>query len=127
MDKIRSAVSDPSRFDFRNAWYAVLQSELLTKKEPYGFQLLGDPIVLFVLKLNFRSLTRGANLPPHVDGPDRFRDEKGAAQTVIDKCPHRSAPLSVGQMRDNRLEWFVVRFWKSLPILFLTLFPFLLQ
>jgi nitrite reductase/ring-hydroxylating ferredoxin subunit len=72
-------------FDMRNHWYPVVFASELPRHagakptEPYGFQLLGDPIVL-------------------------FRDEHGAAQCVQDKCPHRSAPLSVGTVRGGRLE-----------------------
>jgi nitrite reductase/ring-hydroxylating ferredoxin subunit len=76
-----------SVFDMRNQWYPVVFASELPRRagsdakptEPYGFQLLGDPIVL-------------------------FRDEHGAAQCVQDKCPHRSAPLSVGTVRGGRLE-----------------------
>ena len=71
----------------RNHWYPVAFASELPRgaptgsrpTDPYGFQLLGDPIVL-------------------------FRDQHGAAQCVQDKCSHRSAPLSVGTVRDGRLE-----------------------
>lgn len=70
----------------RNHWYPVAFASELPRgatgsrpTDPYGFQLLGDPIVL-------------------------FRDQHGAAQCVQDKCSHRSAPLSVGTIRDGRLE-----------------------
>jgi len=71
-------------FDMRNRWYPVVfGSELLGPhggpRRPYGLQLLGDPIIL-------------------------FRDDQGHAQCLLDKCPHRSAALSVGLVRDGLLE-----------------------
>jgi phenylpropionate dioxygenase-like ring-hydroxylating dioxygenase large terminal subunit len=81
-------------FDMRNHWYPVAFASELSATggnansrptDPYGFQLLGDPIVL-------------------------FRDQHGAAQCVQDKCSHRSAPLSVGTVRDGRLECKVPKY-----------------
>ncbi len=77
----------------RNHWYPVAFASELPRgaptgsrpTDPYGFQLLGDPIVL-------------------------FRDQHGAAQCVQDKCSHRSAPLSVGTVRDGRLECKVPKY-----------------
>jgi len=59
--------------------YPIVASSELTSKEPYAIHILGDPLVL-------------------------YRDANGKATCLEDKCPHRSAPLSVGVMRDQTLE-----------------------
>jgi len=91
----------------RNHWYPVAFASELPRgatgsrpTDPYGFQLLGDPIVL-------------------------FRDQHGAAQCVQDKCSHRSAPLSVGTVRDGRLECKVPKILSIYFILFTPLFDFI--
>jgi phenylpropionate dioxygenase-like ring-hydroxylating dioxygenase large terminal subunit len=32
---------------FRSSWYPIVLSHLLKVNEPYGIQILGDPVVLF--------------------------------------------------------------------------------
>lgn len=63
----------------RDFWYPVVWSKDLPRKTPRAVELLGDPLVL-------------------------FRDEQGAALCLLDRCPHRSAPLSGGRVRQGHLE-----------------------
>jgi phenylpropionate dioxygenase-like ring-hydroxylating dioxygenase large terminal subunit len=62
----------------RDDWYvACLGHEM--RERPIGRTLLGTPLAL-------------------------FRDGDGRAAAVLDRCPHRSAPLSIGAVRGGRLE-----------------------
>ncbi|KAJ3030682.1 UNVERIFIED_CONTAM: hypothetical protein HDU68_008209 [Siphonaria sp. JEL0065] len=64
----------------RNAWYPLLLGASLQTGTPHGDHILGDPIVL-------------------------YRDpETNEVVAFADKCPHRSAPLSVGRIMDGKLE-----------------------
>jgi hypothetical protein len=63
--------------------YPIVFSEDLKKDEPYGIRILGDPLVL-------------------------FRDKKGAPTCLADRCPHRSAPLSLGTVRQGNIEWYLI-------------------
>ncbi|KAJ3276421.1 hypothetical protein HDV01_005044 [Terramyces sp. JEL0728] len=66
--------------DMRKAWYPIFPSEEITSKAPTAFHILGDPIVV-------------------------YRDPQTlVAVALADKCAHRSAPLSVGQIIDGKLE-----------------------
>ena len=59
-------------------WYvACLASELRSK--PVGRTVLGIPLVL-------------------------FRDARGAARALVDRCPHRNVPLSIGRCVGGELE-----------------------
>ncbi len=72
--------------DVRNQWYAIGLSTDLPKAKvgqvgaaasaPMATSLLGDPLVL-------------------------WRDLSGKAYCVADKCPHRSAPLSLGKVNGD--------------------------
>ena len=62
----------------REAWYPVHRSEKLPKRTPVSAKLLGDPIVL-------------------------FRGEGGRPSCFLDSCPHRSIPLSLGRVANERL------------------------
>ncbi|CAK9047335.1 unnamed protein product [Durusdinium trenchii] len=72
--------------DVRNQWYALaLSSDIPRAKRgkvgaaaesPMSTSLLGDPLVL-------------------------WRDLSGKAYCVADRCPHRSAPLSLGKVHDT--------------------------
>jgi len=72
--------------DVRNQWYAIGLSNDLPKAKvgqvgaaasaPMATSLLGDPLVL-------------------------WRDLSGKAYCVADKCPHRSAPLSLGKVNGD--------------------------
>jgi vanillate O-demethylase monooxygenase subunit len=62
----------------RNHWYvAAWCSELVDK--PIGRRLLGEPVVL-------------------------FRQGDGAAAALVDRCPHRLVPLSLGSCIDGHLR-----------------------
>ena len=59
--------------------YPVLFSADLPKTEPYGIQILGYPLVF-------------------------WRNKNKKVNCVLDSCPHRSAPLSVGRVINGTLE-----------------------
>ncbi|KAI8838116.1 Rieske [2Fe-2S] iron-sulfur domain-containing protein [Chytridium lagenaria] len=66
--------------DMRNTWYPILPSAELTTLKPLGLHILDDPIVM-------------------------FRDPATKEACIFeDKCPHRSAPLSVGRIIEGKLE-----------------------
>ncbi|CAF1186819.1 unnamed protein product, partial [Didymodactylos carnosus] len=71
IDSIRKQL-DP--LDHTLYWYPVALSHEITNKQPYGFQLLNEPLCLY---------RTGKN---------------NDVVCVVDRCPHRSAPLSLGQM-----------------------------
>ena len=72
------ALADPG---FNNTWYAVSFSQELSSDKPFATRLWGEPLVL-------------------------YRDGNGEAVCVRDVCPHRSAPLSMGEMQDGKLRCF---------------------
>src|SRR5262245_24253816 len=53
-----------------------------------------------------RDLRRGRVLSGHADNLPLalFRDTEGSARALEDRCAHRNAPLSLGQVRDGRLQ-----------------------
>ena len=62
----------------RSLWHPVAAADALGGK-PLGVLLLDEPLVL-------------------------WRDDSGAAHAFADRCPHRGARLSLGCVRDGRLE-----------------------
>lgn len=60
------------------AWYVACRSADL-RQAPLALRLLELPLVL-------------------------FRDAAGGATALLDRCPHRNAPLSAGECRDGRLR-----------------------
>ncbi len=60
------------------AWYVACLSTTL-KRKPLAVTLLGTPMVL-------------------------FRDGDGEPHAVLDRCPHRNVPLSLGRVVDGELE-----------------------
>lgn len=66
---------------FNNTWYAVAFSEQLGVDDVFSTRLWGEPVVL-------------------------YRDARKEAVCVRDSCPHRSAPLSMGDMKDGTLRCF---------------------
>lgn len=61
-------------------WYVVATAdELRPGQRPLQRTLLGLPLVL-------------------------FRDENGRAAALLDRCPHRNVPLSLGQVHDGQLQ-----------------------
>ena len=65
--------------NMKHYWYPVEISSKITKEKPQGLTLFEEPIVL-------------------------YRDSKGVVNCAVDSCPHRSAKLSLGNMRDGNLE-----------------------
>ena len=72
------ALAEPG---FNDTWYAVSFSHELSSDKPFATRLWGEPLVL-------------------------YRDGQGEAVCVRDVCPHRSAPLSMGEMQDGKLRCF---------------------
>jgi phenylpropionate dioxygenase-like ring-hydroxylating dioxygenase large terminal subunit len=60
-------------------WYVACLSDDLRRKRPLARTVLGVPMAL-------------------------FRDAAGRAAAVVDRCPHRNAPLSVGKVCDGQLQ-----------------------
>lgn len=73
--------SEGAPASFENAWYALGYSEQLTADAPYPTRLWGVPLVV-------------------------YRDAAGQPVAVRDVCPHRSAPLSMGEVKDGVLSCF---------------------
>jgi len=57
----------------RNCWYQAGWSSELVSGEPLVRTILGEPILF-------------------------YRTEDGAAAGLLDRCPHRFAPLSAGRL-----------------------------
>lgn len=63
----------------KNYWYPLVLSSDVSADKPYGTSLLGDPLVL-------------------------FRDRTGKVLCLHDSCPHQGVPLSVGRVKDGKVE-----------------------
>jgi phenylpropionate dioxygenase-like ring-hydroxylating dioxygenase large terminal subunit len=63
----------------RPHWYPACTSRELGVRRPRAISLMGAPLVV-------------------------FRDGDGRASVLVDRCPHRNAPLSMGRVRDGALE-----------------------
>lgn len=74
-----AAVPAEAPFDWRNCWYPVTFLRDLPTDRPTGFSLHDTPLVLFV-------------------------DGQGQVACLPDRCPHRAARLSDGQIMQGRLE-----------------------
>lgn len=70
--------SEPS-FNWRQCWYPVSFVQDLPKDRPYSFSLYDEPFVL-------------------------FRNTDGKLVCLTDRCPHRAARLSDGQIIDGKIE-----------------------
>jgi phenylpropionate dioxygenase-like ring-hydroxylating dioxygenase large terminal subunit len=66
-------------FGLRNYWYPILQCEELGQGKPVGIQCLGENLVV-------------------------WRDERGSPAVLCDRCPHRSAKLSLGRVLEGKLQ-----------------------
>lgn len=64
---------------FANVWTPVALTSELTASAPLGVKVAGTPLVL-------------------------FRDEEGKASALLDRCPHRGVALSLGKVKDGRIE-----------------------
>jgi len=71
--------TQPNNGDWRSSWYPIGFVVDIPDNVPYGFSIFGEPFVL-------------------------FRDGAGTRACLLDRCPHRLAKLSDGQMIDGRLE-----------------------
>ena len=63
----------------RNYWYPILQSDELGREKPVGIQCLGEHLVV-------------------------WRDDCGSPAVLSDRCPHRSAKLSLGRVLEGNLQ-----------------------
>lgn len=78
-DEITAGGSDPTRFDWKEAWYPVHYVEDLDKSTLTKFTLLGQNLVI-------------------------WWDRHGECWRVFeDQCPHRLAPLSEGRIAEDGL------------------------
>ncbi|ARV59118.1 (2Fe-2S)-binding protein [Nostocales cyanobacterium HT-58-2] len=68
-------------FDWKKCWYPVCFVQDLPKNRPYSFSLYDEPLVL-------------------------FRNHDGKLVCLVDRCPHRAAKLSDGQITDGKIECF---------------------
>lgn len=66
-------------FNWRQCWYPVAFVQDLPKDRPYRFSLYDEPFVL-------------------------FRNRDGKLGCLTDRCPHRAARLSDGQITDGKIE-----------------------
>jgi phenylpropionate dioxygenase-like ring-hydroxylating dioxygenase large terminal subunit len=62
----------------RNAWYAAARVEEVGAR-PFARTILNDPVVL-------------------------FRDQEGTVGALLDACPHRGVPLSMGEVTDGMIR-----------------------
>lgn len=60
----------------RQWWYPACASRELKGRKPLGITLMDQPIVL-------------------------FRDRSARPQALVDRCPHRNVPLSIGRVSDD--------------------------
>ncbi|HEY9614861.1 Rieske 2Fe-2S domain-containing protein [Allocoleopsis sp.] len=66
-------------FNWKNCWYPITFLQDLPSSCPYSFSLYDEPFVL-------------------------FRNQEGKLVCLIDRCPHRAAKLSDGQLIDGKIE-----------------------
>jgi phenylpropionate dioxygenase-like ring-hydroxylating dioxygenase large terminal subunit len=66
-------------YNVRNFWYPVIFLQDFPEKHPYGFSIYDESFVLFV-------------------------NSEGQIECLSDRCPHRAAKLSDGQVIDGKLE-----------------------
>ena len=62
-----------------HTWYPLFLSSRIKAGHVYASRLLNEPLVV-------------------------FRDHNNQVSVLQDRCPHRSTPLSLGQVRDGRIE-----------------------
>lgn len=78
-DTLPAGGDDPSRFDWKEAWYPVHYVADLDRSKPTRFTLLGEDLVL-------------------------WWDRSAACwRAMADQCPHRLAPLSEGRIAEDGL------------------------
>ncbi|NES81577.1 MAG: Rieske 2Fe-2S domain-containing protein [Moorea sp. SIO2B7] len=67
------------QFNWKNCWYPVTFLKDLPNNRPYSFSLYDEPLVI-------------------------FRNQEGKLVCLSDRCPHRAAKLSDGQVIDGKIE-----------------------
>jgi phenylpropionate dioxygenase-like ring-hydroxylating dioxygenase large terminal subunit len=70
---------EKQKFNWKQCWYPVTFLQDLPKNRPYSFSLYDEPFVLFT-------------------------NQDGKLACLIDRCPHRAAKLSDGQIIDGKIE-----------------------
>jgi phenylpropionate dioxygenase-like ring-hydroxylating dioxygenase large terminal subunit len=70
---------EEQEFNWRQCWYPVTFVQDLPKDRPYSFSLYDEPFVLFT-------------------------NQDGQLVCLTDRCPHRAAKLSDGQIIDGKIE-----------------------
>lgn len=75
---ISTSETEP-QFNWQNCWYPVTFLQDLPKDIPYSFSLYDEPFVI-------------------------FRNQDGELACLSDRCPHRAAKLSDGQIIDGKIE-----------------------
>ena len=68
----------PFIFRITDDWYVACRAGRL-RREPLAITLLGTPLVM-------------------------FRNRRGEAAALLDRCPHRNAPLSIGAVTGDNLQ-----------------------
>lgn len=71
--------AENERFNWRTVWYPIVFEVDFPTNRPYRFSIFAEPFVL-------------------------FRDENADLVCLMDRCSHRLAKLSDGQLREGRLE-----------------------
>ena len=74
----KQLIEDRVNSGVRGQWYPVAKSVEIRRGLPHGVTLLGDKLVL-------------------------WRNEDDVLQCIEDRCPHRGAPLSLGQVHDGHI------------------------
>jgi nitrite reductase/ring-hydroxylating ferredoxin subunit len=75
----RSAIPEDLKRGLRNYWYPVLPSSAAPSDRPIGITRLGEELVV-------------------------WRDGAGSAHVFVDRCSHRAARLSIGDIVNGRLQ-----------------------
>lgn len=81
-DELGDEISPDGRWSValpRPAWYPACRARDLRGKRPVALSLMGAPLVA-------------------------FRDGSGRPGVLVDRCPHRNVPLSIGRVRDGALQ-----------------------
>ena len=72
----KDALSPSSGGGLTDYWYPVCRSSAVPRGKPQSLMLFGTPLVI-------------------------FRGEDGIATALLDRCPHRNVPLSIGHVLNN--------------------------
>lgn len=78
-ENIESPSQPESQFNWRNCWYPVTFVQDFPSDRPYSFSIYDEPLVL-------------------------FKDQTGKIICLQDRCPHRAAKLSDGQIIEGKIE-----------------------